>query len=315
MIRTLATVTALSVAALLPLSPLAWAGEQPNVLIMGEDADLDTVPRNSRIFDRVLRAIPGELEAEGFRVYDETAVTMEITNPDRVRRDDAELITVAKRVQGVPIDVVTAFEIYATAEKSAYADITDLRMRIAGRMLNVQTGRSLGNYEVSYRPGDLPPLPANCNRECVLEHVGDQAARVGADVGAVLAAKLDKVSPAEGATGPDISVTGTGATEVATVTPEVCTGMTTAYTLTFKGFEPTELTLVEEYLVAFKGYDHHRPVRTDAGQSDYWYETCSDEARLNRNLRLMAEHMGLEARVAKTGNRFDVLKIGAVPGR
>lgn len=308
MFRTLATAATLSVAAVFA-GPSAWAGEQPNVLIMGEDADTDTVPRGSRIFDRVLRAISGELQAEGFRVYDETAVTMEFTDPGRVRRDDAELITIAERVEDVPIDVVTAFQIYASAEKSAYADITDLRMRIAGRMLNVNTGRSLGNYEVSYRPGDLPPLPANCNRECVLEHVGDQAARVGADVGSVLAAKLDTVSPAAGAaSGPDVAVSSGDGAGV-TVAPAGCEGMTTAYTLSFKGFAPEELTLVEEYLVAFKGYDHHRPVRTDAAQSDYWYESCSDEARLNRNLRLMAEHMGLEVRLAKTGNRFDMTRI------
>ena len=28
----------------------AVAGEQPNILIMGEDADEDTVPRNNRVF-------------------------------------------------------------------------------------------------------------------------------------------------------------------------------------------------------------------------------------------------------------------------
>jgi hypothetical protein len=32
-------------------------------------------------------------------------------------------------------------------------------------------------------------------------------------------------------------------------------------------------------------------------------------ARLNRNLRLMGEHMALETRVAKTGNTFEITKI------
>lgn len=295
------------------LSPVvASAGEQPNLMIMGEDADTDTVPRGSRIFNRVLLAISGELEAEGFLVYDETAVTMSITNPDRVRRDDAELITLAKRVPNVPIDAITAFQIYASAEKSAYADIMDLRLRISGRMLNVNTGRSLGGYEVSYKPGDLPPLPPNCDRECVLEHVGDQAKRVGADVGSVLAAKLSALSPPSNSTRASDTTTSTTAT-VTSDGPksEQCEGMTTAYTLSLVGFESAEVTQIEEYLVAFKGYDHHRPIQADSVQSDYWYETCSDEARLNRNLRLMAEHMGIEARVAKVSNRFEVTKIRA----
>jgi hypothetical protein len=282
----------------------AMAGEQPNLLVMGEDADTDTVPRGSRVFDRVLNALSEEMSMEGFRVYDETAVTMNITNPDRVRRDDAELISVARRVPDVPIDAVTVFKIYASAEDNAYADLTDLRMRVTGRILNVNSGQRLGNFEISYKRGDLPPLPANCNRECVLQNVGDQAARVGADLGRVLATKLDMISPA--GTGTSEASAGVG---INTSTAQSCTGLTEAYTLRFKGFESEEITRIEEYLVAFKGYDHHRPVRTDASQTDYWYETCSDVARLNRNLRLMGEHMALETRVAKTGNRFEITKI------
>lgn len=278
---------------------IASAGEQPNILIMGEDADLDTVPRDSRIFNRVLRALSSELEVVGFRVYDETAVSMGITNPNRVRRDDAELITVAKRIQDVPIDAVTVFEIYASTERSPFADIVDLRLRVSGRMLNVTTGRSLGNYEVSYAPGELPPLPPSCDRSCLLEHVGDQASRIASDVGLVLAAKLDAMAPTASPTGLPSSL----------AAQDECVGMVGAYTLSFKHFDQDEITAIEEYLVAFKGYDHHRPVRVDGAQADYWYETCSDEARLNRNLRLMAEHMGVDARVAMRGNRFDIVKI------
>ncbi|MBT6531040.1 MAG: hypothetical protein HOK99_09005, partial [Betaproteobacteria bacterium] len=42
-----------------------------NILIMGEDADSDTVPRNSRVFKRVLSGLSNELHDEGFNVYDE----------------------------------------------------------------------------------------------------------------------------------------------------------------------------------------------------------------------------------------------------
>ncbi|MCA9421880.1 MAG: hypothetical protein KC592_12740 [Nitrospira sp.] len=305
MFRTFLAASALALVGLAHSSPAAFAGEQPNLMIMGEDADLDTVPRGSRIFNRVLNAISTELETEGFRVYDETAITMDITNPNRVLRDDSELITIAKRVPSVPIDAVAVFQIYASAEKNTYADITDLRVRVSGRMLNVNTGKTLGNYEVGYAPGDLPPLPANCNRDCVLEFVGDQASRIGSDVGAVLASKLDAISPAAPGATTTIVKDAVGVS-VTSNADDKCSGLTTAYTLSFKGFGSDELTQIEEYLVAFKGYDHHRPLKTDSMQADYWYETCSDEARLNRNLRLMAEHMGVEARISKTKNIFDI---------
>ncbi len=295
---------------------LAWLGmilptgsaqaDQPNLLIMGEDADIDTVPRNSRIFNRVLRAMEAELQARGFRVYDETAVTMDITDPGRVRRTDAEIITVARRVQAVPIDAATVFQIYASAEQNPYAAIVDLRVRISGRLLNVSTGQALANYEVSYAPGDLPPLPVACNRDCVLENVGDQARRIGADVANVLAQHLDALSPPRGAAGttPGIAVPGQPA-----VTPSGCAGLTTAFTMNFRGFAGPELTRIEEFLVSFSGYDHHRIMRTDTVESSYWYESCSDIARLNRNLRLMLETMDLDANIRLTGNRFDIEKL------
>lgn len=306
MLRTFFSAAALSLTAFAAWAPSVHAGEQPNLMIMGEDGDIDAVPRGSRIFNRVLDAISTELETEGFQVYDETAVTMAITNPNRVHRDDAELLTVAKRVPNVPIDAVTVFQVYASAEHSAYADINDLRVRVSGRLLNVRSGKSLGSYEVSYAPGDLPPLPASCNRDCVLEFVGNQSSRIASDVGKVLATKLDAVSPTSSSEGVGVNIGAGGAGKTKQVADDDCTGLTTAYTLSFKGFPPEDLTHIEEYLVAFKGFDHYRPMHADSVQSDYWYETCSDEARLNRNLRLMVEHMGVQARVAKTQNSFEI---------
>jgi hypothetical protein len=94
-----------------------------------------------------------------------------------------------------------------------------------------------------------------------------------------------------------------------------CVGLTTAYTLAFAGFAQDEMSRIEEYLVVFKGYDHHRPVRVTMTSADYWYETCTDTARLNRNLRMMVEQMGVQARISMVGNRFEVQKIGLIGNR
>lgn len=302
MLKPLLTGLFVTVAATFSAVPMVQAQQQPNLLIMGEDADLDTVARNSRIFDRVLRALEAELQAEGFRVYDETAVSMGVIDPQRVRRSDAELITVARRIQDAPIDAIIVFQIYASTEQNPFAAIMDLRVRIPGRILNAQTGQALANYEIAYGPNDLPPLPPGCSRDCVLEHVGDQARRIASDVGAVLARQLDFLSPAAAVSAPPVS----GAQQ-----PEGCIGLTTAFTLTFRGFESEEITQVEEYLAAFNGYQHHRPMRSGATESTYWYEACTDTARLNRNLRLMAEHIGVEVRLGMVQNRFEIDKIRA----
>lgn len=284
----------------LSLTFTASAQQQPNLLIMGEDADQDSVARNSRIFNRVLRALEAELQAEGFQVYDETAVSMGVTDPQRVRRTDAELITIARRIQDTPIDAIIVFQIYASTEKNPFAAIMDLRVRVSGRILNAQTGQALTNYEIAYGPNDLPPLPPGCQRDCVLEHVGDQARRIAADVGVVLARQLDYLSPVA----PSAVEPVEGAAQ-----SQGCVGLTTAYTLTFRNFESSEITLVEDYLASFSGYQHHRPIRAGATESTYWYESCIDPARLNRNLRLMAEHMGVEVRLGMVQNRFEMDKI------
>ncbi|WP_323769251.1 hypothetical protein [Antarctobacter sp.] len=318
-ITTLALVMALSFAA----AP-ATAGDQPNILPVPEDADLDTVPGNSRVFERVLRAIITETQTMGFRVYDQTGVIMGFTDPDRVRRSDAELIALAQRVPNVPIDVIMPIQIYASADPNPYIpDVVDLRIRVTGRMLHAQTMQSLGNFEVAFGPGagEIPvaSLPRNCGRDCVLEHVGNEAKTIGAEVGRVLAIKLDVLSPASPQPVPmpqqPVVVTPVVPQPPVVMAPTGCTGLTTAYTLAFTGFQPQEMTLIEGYLAGFKGYDHHRPVRVTMTTADYWYETCSDVARLNRNLRLMTEAMGIQARIAMAGNRFEIQKIGLMGNR
>lgn len=299
MLKKILTTATFAIATIFSVS-LASA-DQPNILIMGEDADTDSVPRGSRIFNQVVMAMQTELQIMGFRVYDETAVSMNVTDPNRVRRSDAELITVARRIQDVPIDVITVFEIFASTEDNPYSDIMDLRLRIPGRLINVATGQSLANYEVSYEPGELPPLAPGCDdRNCVLEHIGGEARRVAADVASVLATNLDYLSPVDTSAAGNASIAGEN------VPRGGCTGLTTAYTLTFRNFDQEQLFTVEEYLAAFQGYDHHRPTRSSRSETTYWYETCSEVARLRRNLSLMTESMGLDARIDLIGNRVEV---------
>ncbi|MFP6757222.1 MAG: hypothetical protein VCC99_03255 [Alphaproteobacteria bacterium] len=278
-------------AALMGIAGPGIAGEQPNILIMGEDADKDTVPRSNRVFKRVLDALANEMNNEGFNVYDETATTLDDFAQNRVRRTDAEIIDIAKSVKRPPIDVVVIFSIYASADKLSYT--TKIKTRITGRLLNVQSGQRLGNFEVELPRPDNAPV--KCNRDCILETVGKNARVLGMDLGVVLAKKLDWLSPASGG---GKAVAGDGKT-----------GMSTAYTIIFSGFTPDDITSIEEYIVAFKGYEHHRPVTQSLRTNEYWYETSSDSARLSRNLRLMLDHIDVDGRVTFRGNTFQVDKI------
>jgi hypothetical protein len=147
-----------------------------------------------------------------------------------------------------------------------------------------------------------------CNRDCILEHVGDEAKPIAHEVGIVLARKLDELSPTarknaavqkdEPMPLPPGSLAATG-----------CVGMSTACAIVLTGFDPDDIAYIEQTLMAFKGYEHHRPVRTQTRFVEYWYETCADHARLERNLRVMLDQMPVQTRVALTGNRFELERI------
>lgn len=293
---------ALPLSMLLLVACTATAGQQPNLLVMGEDGDPDTIPRDSRIFNQVLRSIETELNVRGFRIYDETALSLDVTDTSRVRRSDSEILALARRIPDVPIDAVVLFSIFASTEDNLNADITGLRLRITGRILSLPNGEALANYELGYDPNQLPPLPANCNRECLLEEVGYEARRVGSDVAHVLATHLDHLSPK------DETERNVGRLKQDGVESQ-CVGLSSAYTLTFRHFSSSEISRIEEYLVAFQGYEHYRPTRIGTTEAMYWYETCADVERLNRNLRTMVEHMDIEYRMEKIGNTFDLEKI------
>ena len=279
------------------------AADQPNILIMGEDADEDTVPRHSRIFNRVALALQSHMQEQGFTVFDETSATMDVTDPGRVRRSDAELISVARAID-TPINVIVPFQIYAFSQDNAYSDIKELKVRIAGRLVEVHTGKALGNFEVSVGPRGLRPLPVNCNRDCVLEHVGDESKIIANEVGLILADKLRRIA-AKGGTATDV-VKETSAEEVDSHCGE---GLATAYMVIIKDFDGKDIRKIEDMLVSFPGYQTHRPIRSQSRYTELWYETCSDRARLQRNAQSMAEMFPGKNRVSLAANRIEIQHI------
>ncbi|MFJ7437839.1 hypothetical protein ACIQW5_09315 [Methylorubrum thiocyanatum] len=312
-IRTLAALALLG-SALLGLPAQAQAQTRPNLVVMGEDADEDSVPRGNRIFQRVIAELSETMNLRGYNVYDETAVAMGITQANRVRRRDAELIEVARAVQNPPLDVVAVFQVYASASKSAYSDIVRPEVRIPGRLLNVRTGQSLGAFEVAGL--QLPPLPQGCDRECLLERVGAEAKSIAADVATALTAKLDgAIAPRRAAeAGAPLNtlppaLPGAEPPPAAAAAGESCGGLPTAYVVRLTGFSPQEVQAAEEYMAAFRCYEHHRPVRSGGATAEYWYETRSDSARLGRNLRLMLEHMSAPGQVQFSGNTFVISRV------
>ena len=50
-----------------------------------------------------------------------------------------------------------------------------------------------------------------------------------------------------------------------------------AYKFTFDNFDASEFNQIEEYLVAFSGYDTHKIIQNMSQNTVVWYETKSDD--------------------------------------
>lgn len=284
-----------------------------NLLVMSDDADPDTVPRNNRIFNRVQLQLSEYLNTRGFQVYDETSLALGITQTARVRRRDAELIEIARAVS-TPVDAMVVYQIYASARRAVAADIRFPEIRIAGRVLNVRSGQFIAAFEVG--GFQLPALPNPCSAECLLETVGTHSRLLAADLGAAIAQKLEGFArPAGGAAavGKDGIVLGGGAgaggAAPAAASADGCTSLPTDFMIQLRDFTAAEVDRIEGEFVRWGCYRAHRATQMTSTSADFFYTTSADSARLTRNFRLMLELVGLNGQVNFSGNRVVVSKV------
>jgi hypothetical protein len=258
----------------------ALATDLPRVLIVGEDADQDTIPRDSRVFKRVLNGIANTMINQGFDVKDETALTHETHTQGRTRRDDAELIEIAK---DTGIDILCIFSIYPNAHSRTSS--LKVTTRIEGRLLSVNDGSRLGNFEHEPQQEQLVPKPYS--RDDILEAVGKLAKIIGEEVGDYLATRLSNYESQPGG------------------------GRLQEWTLIFDGFTLDEITEMEKILAIFTGYDSHRPksnsVKTNL-HHEYWYKSSIDSAKMEQNMHKLLKKFNHDGRIYMNGLEVSVKK-------
>lgn len=276
-----------------------------NLLVMSDDADPDTVPRNNRIFNRVQLQLSEYLNTRGFQVYDETSLALGITPTGRVRRRDAELIEIARSVS-TPVDAMVVYQIYASARRAVAADIRFPEIRIAGRVLNVRSGQFIAAFEVG--GFQLPALPNPCGAECLLETVGTHSRVLATDLGAAIAEKLEGFARQPGIAGAG-GKDGVGGGVAVAQGGDGCANLPTDFEIQLREFTTSEVDRIESEFVRWGCYRSHRTVRMTGNSADFFYSTSSDSARLTRNFRLMMELVGLNGQITFTGNRLTVSKV------
>jgi hypothetical protein len=268
------------------MSASAMATDLPRVMIVGEDVDRDTIPRDSRVFKRVLNAISNTMLNEGFDVKDEAALSHETHVQGRTRRTDAELIQIAK---DLGIDVLAIFSIYPNGKTNANS--VRVTARVEGRLLDVHSSSRLGNFEEE--PQQYQLVPAPYSRNDILEAVGKLSKIVGRDVGAVLAQRLGNYTDQSG-------------------------GRLQEWELVFDNFTPEQVMNIEDYLIIFSGYDSHRPKPNGMNTSshhEFLYRSSIDSAKLKRNMYKMLKKLNMNARVSMAHNQVKVVRTNHVKQR
>ena len=255
-----------------------------NLMVMGMDDDPSSIRRNQPAFNSVLNAFSGALQNRGFAVFDETALTLDSHRQGRTRRSDDELIDIARSVRNPPIDVVVLFSVYPIVDRRGHT--VRYSVRVGGRLLDVQSGRRLGNYD--YRPGDWRNIRPGASRGEMDDKVLELAVYSAEDVADVVAAKLARQSrPHHRSRDRD-------------------SGYVRTYQVVFRGFNAGDAGDFEEYLMDMPGYRGLRTARATAVRYDYSYRSTLNEAALRRNLMDAMDVLGLRGRIYVEGNRITV---------
>ncbi len=267
----------------------------PNIIVIGDQSGSDAMPLDGPVYRSAVNSLNDQLHAARLKVYDKTVLNGAATDRGAITEIESDIIDLMRGLKRPPIDVVVIFAVHATAEKFTYT--TNLLTRVTAKLLDVHTGQRLGRFEIT-SPESLR-VPAACTRTCLAEILSDDAGRVSAELGAQVSETLLEMAGMSSPRQP----------------PPSGGGMPTGYTIVFAGFDSAEISEIEEYLVVFSGYRHHRPVSATFQHHEFWYESAISSGRLNRNLNKMLEYLEMPGRVSLSANVFTVERDNATPDR
>jgi hypothetical protein len=318
-----------------PSITAATAAETIKLMIMQEDDDPESIERDTRIQRSVLNAFNQALSApsssdiyrkygiEGMDVYDEKMLTMSFDRQGRTRRQDTELISVAREVRNPRLDVLVLYTLYAKGVKAPYADFVKLQMSMSYRALDVRSGRVLGGENLDLdRDGEAlrgcaaGGTDGKPDPHCVKEFVAERAERLVRDAGNTLAIQLAALSKGAGGSGErsgsndaggaagSASPTGDGAD---------CATSPRSYLITFRGMTDQDV----RYLVKrMEDWNCHVSLTLEdsrATETSYAYKVRATDAKLKRNIEVTMERLQLEGDVETRGN--NELLVKAIPIR
>lgn len=275
----------------------AQSGAGIPVIIMGEDSDKRSIPRDSDIFRRVINELKSQMSRYNFYVIDEEMLAVEFGWKMRKRRPKTELIQVVDLAnQGTNMayhsKAFVTFKIVAQQKDMDFAK--KAFVRISGEVYDSQARRFISSYEV-------PKLVFPIQTE-LIEDVGDRARDIAASLGDALRKHLAFVSRGSAT-----------ATTGAASGPQ-SGGMAVTYSFVFRNFatrEVMEMTGVMED--EFAGFQRAQPPQGDSAVFRYGYVSTAKANKLYRWLNVLISDMGMspdrDVKITMRGTTFEVNKM------
>jgi len=273
-----------------------FAGDLPSLILMGADADEDTIPRGSRPFNEVMDHFINILREEGFDdVYNEAASLDDADEADYDSRRPLKQLLFSARQSNADPDVIILVKIYWDLQNRGYA--RTITGHVSGKLLNIKDGRELGTFHKKSRKAKK--LSKTCRRECMLEALGDMARNLSSDVAVVIRQNLEDYM--EGGTS-----TGRGKGPVAN------------FTLVMEGFNQDDRDALEEMIEDFPRTSGLRIKSNEENTSRTQYyklKTRAGTVKLQRNLRKAIKKIHARGLVELVGNTVTMTKTGKVRKR
>ena len=294
------------------------------VLVIAEDEDKTTVRRGSDIFKRVIAQLRHGMKRVGFRMVDEESVSVDLGWRIKDRRKKTEIIRLAKLMSksGKAVHQVRAmvlFRIHASMpdNRETRGAVNSVQVRIDGEVYDILANEFIDTYEM---PRQEYPAPAECNKLCVTEVVGDRAREIAGSLGVVLGKKLARYRDVSAGGSAPGGRTGAVTGDARRRGPGSGHTMQINYTVTLKYFDREEAITIERVMAEeFPGYKTHTLISQEPAVRKYSYITSAKPNKMEEWLTILLKDMNFnpnkEIVILYRGSEITIEKIVPTPMR
>lgn len=267
-------------------SPIIATAQTPiRVVVLGEDSDVNSVPRSNEIYKRVVSELQQSMLRENITVIDEDMIAVRLGfsfNEDRTRQELIQTLSVANSTTDalVRTRLGVIFSIFPNIQEMSMT--RKLTVRVRGQIYDLETLRALSSFEVSSpETVTIPRDESMCNRLCVEERAGEVAVELAREVGAVLNQKLRIVIE-------DSGVTATGSSSG----PVTNSSLESVYTVEFNLMQNSDVLRAVRALEATAVRDIEL-IKSTATQRVYTLSTNKNIGELEERIMIILLDLGV----------------------